>query len=526
VILRYSNAVKNGVLQYFSPSSLELAMRCPLKWWFRYVAGIKEPQSAAADLGKTLHRRMARYLETGVDVLERVERVLLPFCPAPGADLLVEHWVDSVPMTTVMIAGLPMKGCIDLAYDHGTYINDEREVLTLPAGTAVVKDWKFTRDPEKYQRDPRCVQLYLYAAWAHLVGYERICAQLAYAATRGRPHALQRTAIIGAVEAAGKLREYEETVENMKRWAACTRPDEVPATGVSNGECDAYGGCPNRKSGACVHGQTTALVQIFGGDPMSVVSRLKEAGIVKDGTSNLEIREVCERIKSAGKGFPALAGEAARAYARAHNLDVPPPESGFAGSGPAAGMTLRFVGHFFSLATDLGVGVVSPLPPDVPPPSPPARGEMVVLSETGVTTIEEPFLAEETEPQQPGASAGEKSPSKPEGMVSGAALKPSGLESPIAMKVRDETAIAQAIATLKASACKKTPRIEAAEVLERALAAPHPAALAGVDKMASAMEAQATSTEDWDKLDRWLRAHGQAITAEAIRMGAHLQERA
>jgi hypothetical protein len=522
VILRYSNAVKDGVLQYFSPSSLELAMRCPLKWWFRYVAGLEEPQSAAADLGKTLHRRMARYLETGVDVLERVERVLLPYCPAPGPDLLVEHWVDEVPETTLFLAGLPMKGCIDLAYDRGTYINDEREECPVPKGTAVVKDWKFTRDPEKYQRDPRCVQLYLYAGWAMKVGYGRICAHLTYAATRGRPFALQRTAFIDAGEAAAKLREYEETVENMKRWAACTRPDEVPATGVSNGECGAYGGCPNRKSGACVHGQTTALVQIFGGDPMTVVSRLKEAGIVKEGTSDLEIREVCERIKSAGKGFPTLAGEAAKAYARSLHLDALPSEAGLAGSGGLAKATLREVPQFFQLATDLGVGVVSPLPPDVPPPSPPARGEMVVLSETGVTTIEEPFLAEETEPQQPGASAGEKSPSKPEGMVSGAALKPSGLESPIAMKVRDETAIAQAIATLKASACKKTPRIEAVEVLERALA--DPAALAGVDKMASAMAAQAT--EDWDKLDRWLRVHGQDIMAEAIRMGAHLQERA
>ena len=42
---------------------------CPRRWWFRYVAGKPEPETASKSKGKDFHTSIEHYLKTGEDVL-------------------------------------------------------------------------------------------------------------------------------------------------------------------------------------------------------------------------------------------------------------------------------------------------------------------------------------------------------------------------------------------------------------------------------------------------------------------------
>lgn len=247
---------------------------CNRRWWFRYVAGIKEPETAAQQKGTDIHAGIKHYLKTGEDVLPMIVRVGKHIIPEPGPDLLVEHEF-TIENRLLVADGVPFVGAIDLAHRRGTYLNDQGILRDDPPRTAEVEDWKSSADVAQYaKRGDQLIDT------VQMVGYGVVISELwpeiemvrlshGYFQTRGKRYSEKRTALFPLETVKDKWQDVHSTVRAMKDVA---REKDGMKVAPSWEACNAYRGCPHRER--CPRSPEQAIVDLFGkGNAMSLLAR-------------------------------------------------------------------------------------------------------------------------------------------------------------------------------------------------------------------------------------------------------------
>ena len=170
-----THAIQDGKLIQLSPSMLNSfdassAFGCERRGWFKYVKGIKEPQSASQAGGQHLHAMNEEYLKTGKLLLGTAEQT---------AWFKAGQWY------------LDTLRALQGGYQGGSEVKSFRYAVEqpLPAGFAVagvpvspmskcdvvtetgIIDWKTTSDIEKYGKTPgelaTDVQMLIYGKALH-----------------------------------------------------------------------------------------------------------------------------------------------------------------------------------------------------------------------------------------------------------------------------------------------------------------------------------------------------------------------
>jgi len=118
---------------------------CERRWYFRYVMRLKEPPSAATELGTKIHLQIEHYLKTGENGLGAIARAgVFPIhlFPQPGKDLFVEQKLN-VDLS-LDSDGVPFVGKVDWINPRGVYVAPDGQLLEDPPGTIEVGDNKTT----------------------------------------------------------------------------------------------------------------------------------------------------------------------------------------------------------------------------------------------------------------------------------------------------------------------------------------------------------------------------------------------
>jgi len=219
---------------------------CPRRWWFRYVAGKPEPETASKSKGKDFHTSIEHYLKTGEDVLSpevRAGKHLI----RRGEKQYVEVQVpDRVFRLKLDFAGVYLSGRIDLL-DCGT-VHLDGEGAEVSEDVIEVLDWKTTSSIAAYGKsgaalltDPQMVGYGLAVLNADRHA-DRVRLSHVYFQTRGQKLATKRTIVATRDHLEGEHRRLTAVVSDMQRVAEISDASEVPKNLLA---CSAYGGCPH-----------------------------------------------------------------------------------------------------------------------------------------------------------------------------------------------------------------------------------------------------------------------------------------
>lgn len=251
-------AVQDGRLRFLSVSAIEKFATCERWWGFRYVDGIKEPESKALETGNKVHAEIEHYLKTGEDVLGPIARAGKHLIYPPGGELLVEH----ESLGELVVCGVPLYMKLDVENSRGYYLDAEGRDRPLD-GAVEVNDWKTTSDM-KWAKTGRellgTVQMPVYGKWAlerpRALPRRTDVVRLShtYFGTRRR-EAGKATVLAKASEIGERWGQVEQVVERMIQAADVATGAELQPN------WDACGRCPHRDR--CPQDAAQALAHIF-----------------------------------------------------------------------------------------------------------------------------------------------------------------------------------------------------------------------------------------------------------------------
>ncbi len=366
-------AVIAGEIQYLSVSSLERAdtrnSGCARKWWYRYVAGIKEEQTTSQAEGIALHDAIAKYIETGDKALPDLVLKGMHLIPDPGPGVYTNVYV-SPKDKLVTAAGIPLVMEMDCMSTRG--VNKGGEDVTDiydPPGTVEIIDWKWKRDGSKseYYLQPgemlRSIQMSGYGVAASKLVQGTKYVRLSHGyfpATKGLPRKVTK---LHVVDDCHRSWEYTDGLAHtLKDVAKETSPERVD---YNVHACDRYGGCAYRKAPYNCSGYgANSLTKIFGETEareitmgLTNVTNNVPPWVPQTASAPLDMRaqlaaeevalksqqqkiqgkgdsffEACSYISTRGHGFPRLTGEAAAAAWKAGGQNVV-PGTDYPGSG-------------------------------------------------------------------------------------------------------------------------------------------------------------------------------------------------
>lgn len=406
-------------INYFSVSALEKADPrsggCMRKWYLRYVVGIKEAQSASMAAGTAMHAEIADYLTTGSKHLSALVLSGLHILPEPNdpqaPDLLIEQSIGSPAAPFVYAGGIPLKGFIDCTHDRETNRGDATLETTGidPPGTVEVIDWKWKRDGAKleYFMQPaeliKSIQMSGYGVFISKAFPSKSYVRLSHGyfpSTRGKPRKVTRLHVIDdAVRSWEYVDGLARAVIDVAKETDLNRvPGNVHA-------CSKYGGCPYRGDPCQMHTQTSTAM-LFG---ESMATELKEdfnmgllsnlppalAPVQTPQATAVDLRlqlaheeaqqrqvatqtavgvlpgfaEACAQIDRAGRGFPALSGQAAQMRGAVGGYSVS-AGAALAGSGELGALQIQEAAHVIQLGAELAAlsAPVAPQPSVYVPP--------------------------------------------------------------------------------------------------------------------------------------------------------------
>lgn len=484
---------------------------CPRRWWYEKVGGKEAPETEAMKGGTALHAEVEGYLRTGTPLVSPLALAGRPFIPVPGSNLHIER-----PIHFKTKGGVSIFGHVDLYNFRQEYIDPDGVLTPDPAYSFEVKDWKTTADFQyaKSERElAENIQLNTYAEAGFRFAPDMEHARLThvYFRTKGRPEAKLVTIRRTRQEIASRWEYAEQVVLSMQQSAREPTAETVEGKRKA---CDAYRGCPHRRY--CSVYQFNALDAVYG---KVVQDHLQEKtmGILADNQimqpaapdtraalleeearlraqvaqqqqmmpqNAAELAAVCQRLGAYGYGFPALASNAAQAYAAIGGQSVQPGHvfPGFMAP-PGARRSLHSiqlteVGHIYQLEGELAAerGPV-PAPVQYTPAAPPTQFVQAVHYSATPTPSAAPqqlsFLPPDA-PESIPALAQEYRPTIAEGATPGAPNAPS--EEPKKKRGRPAKAL------------------DAAPEATAAVAAPTPPPHASVGAPASPVPPVATSS--------------------------------
>jgi hypothetical protein len=369
--MSYGPVIRDGRVLYTSVSALTTADTdqegCLRKWWFRYVAGMREAQTAAMEIGTQVHEEIDHYLTTGEDVLGRIAGASRRFLPEPGKDLRVEFEIGgtveerAAGQAILTAGGIPVVGKIDLRHLRGRAISKAGAPLDDPPGTAEHIDWKTTRDWRYMKSDEGLMQTIQMPGYAEFSFRELPTLEYARLShvvmkTEGTPEARKATILVDRERVARRWMTVDALGRAIQDVAREPEWSKVPANPRA---CNAFRGCPYRNK-PCTLSHQEGLTSIFG--PRLAESLVKGvfvelsmeeqiAGLMAQtaptppaapvGFSEMFARCVATIRATTlqdGKpaGFPVLNGAAAEAYAALCKAD---PSQSTTSEGPLKGKT-------------------------------------------------------------------------------------------------------------------------------------------------------------------------------------------
>lgn len=243
-------------LAQLSVSQLELLARCPRRWWFRRVCGLKEEETAAKTAGTESHALLEHTVTRGEDVLGPMESPARPFLPRPGEPVFCEWGFDDRPRpagqhwhpagdSLLHVAGVPFVGFIDLWHATGTFIDSDGTRKSDPPDSAEVIDYKTTSSIQRNSKAgfmlPKTIQMAGYNAWIHarVPSAKWIRDSHVYIQTKGAPRAEKRTTLI-TVDSA--LEIWEKLSSPLVSVALHVSQESVQSAVPHNpDDCESYG---------------------------------------------------------------------------------------------------------------------------------------------------------------------------------------------------------------------------------------------------------------------------------------------
>jgi len=285
------HAVRDGQLRFLSVSAIEKFDEaqggCERKWGFRYIDGIKEPESTALEVGNKVHKDLEHYLTTGEDVLGPIPRAGKHLIYDPGPGLLVEH----ESLGELVVCGVPLYLKLDLENEREYYLDGNGTRRSLE-GAVEVNDWK-TKGNLALAKTGRellgTVQMPVYGKWAlerpRALPRRRDVVRLShtYFGTRRRESA-KSTILATEQEIADRWGNIEGTVERMIQAADVASGAELKPNWDGCRFCPYQDRCPRdpMQALADIFGPTAADSAATGGeeamsfDPTAFLNGLKQ----------------------------------------------------------------------------------------------------------------------------------------------------------------------------------------------------------------------------------------------------------
>lgn len=243
--------IENGIVQVISPSMLDsfdasTPFGCERRGWYKYVAGIKEPQSDNMVLGEQLHSTLEKML-TGQSVGEVPSLV----------ETLVKQsasWIAGIEKRIVgveqpMPEGFTVQGIPVSPRSRCDAVTDEPSII----------DWKTTSDIEKYGKTPgqlaRNTQMLIYARAFHPTA-EKVILRHGQFQTKGKP--LFRVSEVTLDRKTLDSNFESITIPLVERIQQVARETEARAVAANRNACRM---CPHR--GICPADKENPLMSIF-----------------------------------------------------------------------------------------------------------------------------------------------------------------------------------------------------------------------------------------------------------------------
>lgn len=219
---------------------------CPRRWWFRYVAGKPEPETASKSKGKDFHTSIEHYLKTGEDVLSPEVRAGKHLIRRGERQYVEVQVPDQVFRLHLDFAGVYLSGRIDLLDCGTTHLDGEGAEVS--EDVIEVLDWKTTSSIAAYGKsgaalltDPQMVGYGLAVLNADKYA-DRVRLSHVYFQTRGQKLASKRTIVATRDHLEGEHKRLTAVVNDMRDIAQINDVSEVPKNLLA---CSAYGGCPH-----------------------------------------------------------------------------------------------------------------------------------------------------------------------------------------------------------------------------------------------------------------------------------------
>jgi hypothetical protein len=421
----YGKAIANGVILYFSATSLSTGDPnedggCPRKYAFKYGLRYPMPEQDFQRTGIDLHNEVEHFLKTGERTLGPLAMAIAPWIPAPGPDLEIEReiWLPSSGTPPpVTAAGVGVVGKQDLRHARGVYIDSRGELVAeVERNVVEVQDWKTTSDIAKWSKPgDRLLQTVQMATYGKHecnrdpdVGYVRL--SHVYSQTKGARLG-KKTTMLAPRDA---IERRWESVEGVARSLVdvvklAVDKDAANRVDANTRACGAYRGCPYRADvgGPCTAGNSLATLfgpsNEGGSAAMSLLNVLKVPAATSAPTppaaavnplaaaraelARLEAEakvnaaleavpgfaEAVATIDKAGRGWPQVAGEAARLKAYAKGIaDQYKAGAAYGGSGELAALpTISDPAIIVQLAAELVATAEGRKGGETAPPPPP-----------------------------------------------------------------------------------------------------------------------------------------------------------
>lgn len=231
-----------------SVSQVEKFARCPRAWAYRYIAGIKAPPKASADLGTRVHE----LLESAILHLCSSHRWEVDGTSDPVAGPIAAAIGAQVPTAEILAAHL--SGQFERVAEteftveiHGALVTGKVDYIAVsPEGEIEIGDFKTASSLTKAKRDPRTdLQAHLY-----LHVFDASAFRWIYGETRGSHRALSQSFTRSDADVNRSVSRIVRTVGEMTLLRYHRLPVvQIPARSAA---CGDYGGCDYRA--ICPHG--------------------------------------------------------------------------------------------------------------------------------------------------------------------------------------------------------------------------------------------------------------------------------
>jgi CRISPR/Cas system-associated exonuclease Cas4 (RecB family) len=248
-------------LRHHSPSSIKSFLRCPRRWAWEKVEGVRVESAPSAALGTRVHEILEAWLRDGTTPDLREEFSYAH--PHSPTDRTVRH-PGQIARTGLHL--LPAPGTVDVEAEmyigrehspNGPYFGrlDGHKPYALEV---LVLDHKTTSDPryalteETLRKD---VQAVMYAAWAMIrYGVVNVRLRWIYSLTKKPYRAWAVEVVVHRDEIAPVLETIDRTAAAMWRiYSVGVRALDVPPNPSA---CSDFGGCPHRARCALTPQQT------------------------------------------------------------------------------------------------------------------------------------------------------------------------------------------------------------------------------------------------------------------------------